>query len=100
MIEPVHRFNGMETETGADGIKRYRGRCACGHAEPWTADKDEAWERSVDHYLPIINALIAVQPRRICMWCQYGRCIDCMSLAHMSAHVIGDFCICTHPGLS
>jgi hypothetical protein len=33
---------------------RYRGTCACGHADPWTADKDGAWEKIADHLMPFL----------------------------------------------
>jgi hypothetical protein len=55
--EPMHGFEGVENEDGQ--YKRWRGRCACGHEAPWTADKDAAWEEMAAHLLPALLAAMA-----------------------------------------
>jgi hypothetical protein len=56
-------FAGMETEPNdpplpldPPGPARYRGTCACGHAEQWTTQKDWAWDEIADHLMPLIIA--------------------------------------------
>jgi hypothetical protein len=63
-----HRFAGMETELNEQprpgehtGDYRYRGTCACGHKEQWTADKDGAWEEIAAHLMPFIRQALAAR---------------------------------------
>lgn len=97
-----HRFVGMDREPNVPpmerekpGPYRYRGRCACGHAEHWTTDKDWAWEEIADHLLPALRAVLTA--RRSCLWCEYGRCADCLWLTAMFG---ASPCGCPHPGLA
>ncbi len=66
---PMHGFDGMEHEH--EPVPRWRGRCACGHADEWGTDKDAAWEALAAHLaVPLRAALVTagkpVITRMIC----------------------------------
>jgi hypothetical protein len=67
--EQAHRFAGMDVEPNEPplakdppGPRRYRGRCACGHVEHWTTNKDWAWEEIAAHFEPLIRRFASEHP--------------------------------------
>lgn len=88
MTDTAHRFAGLEHRDTPDG-REWRARCLCGNPTRWTADKNQAWQDSAEHFMQ----LPAFQRMMIHRVLEEMLTADCTGVTATWCPVHGD-CVC------